>query len=328
MKHILIVFSLLAVLFCLLSCTQQSVAPNRFDTPAETAAPETEPSQATTVTPSTSVQLPQTEPEPPQVSTAPTETSSAKTEPPADIGGLTVCIHTQMYKSEELDCSYHSIDGTLIQYVGADNFNEWVARCEAGKTTGGTCRFAHITIVRFVEDFQIPRDVFEFLNDNVLNLSYDYNLDAIYGGKEKAEEYYTSDRLQALLEKRVLRLFKSKLLSYVRAENAAAFSEWIEATNKSQWGFSEMNRQHAELPGYGYTDEFKANPNQVSCRTLVAEFAVPREQAARLLDEAFGAYSSCERTIDLAALYSVPNESVISRTPFDDDMTLFQPKAQ
>ncbi len=65
-----------------------------------------------------------------------------------------------------------------------------------------------------------------------------------------------------------------------------------------------MIRQHAELPGYGFTDEFKGNPNQASCRALVTAFTIPREQAAKLLDEVSAAYTGCERTIDLAALYS------------------------
>lgn len=232
------------------------------------------------------------------------------------VGGSTSCIHTQFYKEEELDSSYHSIDGLLIQYVGAERFRSWVAQREAEKEPSGECPFEHITIVRFVEDFQIPREVFEFLCDNALGLTYDYDPDAIYGGAEKAERYYTSDRLQPLLEKRLLRLFKSKLLAYVRSAGADAFSAWLEAVNRTEWGSSALSRTHTELPGYGFTDEFRGNPCQVSCRKLITAFRIPRWTAEQLLAESRAAYKDCARTIDLGLLYS-------DTDPAADDSALF-----
>ncbi len=260
--------------------------------------------------------------------TAPVTDAPVTDAPLTELGGSTACIHTLMYGEDELDTSYHSIDSTLIQYVGADRFNEWIAQREAEKTVGGECPYAHITIVRFVEDFQIPRDVFAFLCDNALNLQYDYNLDAIYAGEEAAARYYTGDRLQTILEKRLIRLFKSKLLEYARTRDAAAVTAWIEATNRTEWGFSKATRSHTELPGYGFTDEFRGNLNQVSCRTLISAFDIPRAAAEEMLHEACAAYAGCARSMDLDALYSAAMEDATQsgQTPYENDMTFLRSK--
>lgn len=142
----------------------------------------------------------------------------------ANVGGATSCIHTLIYGDTELDNSYHSIDSVLIEYVGEDSFVAWITEKEANKSSLDVCPFNHINIVKFVEDFEIPRQVFEDLYYNFLYLQYDYDIDAIYNGTVAAENYYTSDRLQTVLEKKTIRLFKSKLVDYVNTQNSTAFS--------------------------------------------------------------------------------------------------------
>ncbi len=244
-----------------------------------------------------------------------------------DIGTAFNCRHMLITKYV-IDDSYHTIDGSLIWYVGEDRFNEWLTKCEmlyGDPIPGKKCE--PINIVRFVEDFQIPREVFEFLCENLLDLWYDYNLDVIYEGEEAADRYYSSDREQILLEKYLIRRFRNNLLKYARSQNDQAVTEWIEATNRTEWGVSELSRTHTELPGYGFTDEFKGRVQQISCRTMVNAFSIPKSVAEQLLSEAESQCEGCERPFDLALLYfDNKTPSSVKLSPYEDDLTLLRPR--
>ena len=105
---------------------------------------------------------------------------------------------------------YITFPGALIRYVGSDRFDEWIRFYENNKEVFRTeynegkrdCPYGS-SIVDFVEYFEIPREVFEIL---ILSngLGYDFNIDAIYAGKEAAEEYYSSDRTQLCLAKAII----------------------------------------------------------------------------------------------------------------------------
>lgn len=220
--------------------------------------------------------------------------SKESSEDNAMVGGSTSCIHTLLYGVTELDNSYHSIDSVLIEYVGEDNFVVWIAEKESNKSTSDICPFNYINIVRFVEDFEIPRQVFENLNNNYLYLQYDYDVDAIYGGKTVAEIYYTSDRLQNVLEKKTIRLFKSKLVDYVVSQNSTSFSSWID----------EKNTQIPRINSVQSIPEFTGNYNQFSYIEFINKFDIAKATAVELFEEAHSAYSSCERVLNFDAIYS------------------------
>ena len=237
------------------------------------------------------------------------ETDDEKTDS-TGIGGATYCIHTVVHNGVDYDHSYHSIDSTLINYVnyqfGDDAFDTWVKekRVEIVPAPNDNYKSCtNVTIVDLVEDFSIPREVFEALNDNYLAAGYDYNLDTIYAGKDVAEVYYTSDRLQTVLEKEVLRFFKGKLVLYVNEQDHNAFNSWVESKKSTEWGFSEATKSHKEIAGFGYSDEFKGRQCQYSYAELIHTFNIPKE----VVEEAFAAVSqnpAFKGKLNIDALYS------------------------
>ena len=88
------------------------------------------------------------------------------------------CRHSDTYQN-----SYHSISGTLIYYVGETNFSYWVEKVSADKEkyTGTDCPGEYCTIVRFIKDFNIPRENFQAILDNsgMDYFVFDYNPDII-----------------------------------------------------------------------------------------------------------------------------------------------------
>lgn len=237
------------------------------------------------------------------------------------IGGATYCIHTVVHNGVDYDHSYHSIDSTLINYVnyqfGDDAFDTWVKekRVEIVPAPNDNYKSCtNVTIVDLVEDFSIPREVFEALNDNYLAAGYDYNLDAIYAGKDVAEVYYTSDRLQTVLEKEVLRFFKGKLVLYVNEQDHNTFNSWVESKKSTEWGFSEATKSHKEIAGFGYSDEFKGRQCQYSYAELIHTFNIPKE----VVEDAFAAVSqnpAFKGKLNIDALYSgIKSGSAISHS--------------
>lgn len=228
-----------------------------------------------------------------------TDDTFPETASDATVARSDTCIHTVLYHDVVLDDSYHSIDGTLIEYVGTDAFDAWVQKKEAEPT--GSCTYSHINIVDFVHDFDFPRAVFEELNNNVLSLDYDYNLDAIYGGT--AEEYYTngdttSDRTQTILEKRVLKLFKSKLIDTAIADERNHITSW-------DVGSLSASKQDTLTRDCNSTiTDFQGNLCQFSIRSFLAAFGIPLDTTETLFQEAKAAYSDYTGELDIYALYS------------------------
>ena len=260
---------------------------------------------------------------------ASTETSESST-PNQDVdavSGSKYCDHDVVYNYGVQDRSFHSIDGILINYVGQDEFYKWVEEKNSESTVFNNdeksgCT-ATMTIVNFVNDFNIPRRDFEVINDNFLALAYDYNLDAIYAGKEVAEAYYLSDRSQIIMEKRFVRLFKSQLRLYVENQDATAVTNWIEKKNSTEWGFSEATRSHIEIPGCGYSDEFRGGYSQYSFKEFIDYFNIPRDVVEEI-------YLQCqnpalEGKLDLDALYSAEFDEEYFKTtnPLEIDMQFF-----
>lgn len=226
------------------------------------------------------------------VETVPNDTAQAEED-------NTPCIHMVMLDGVVLDNSYHSIDSTLIQYVGADAFADWVQEKEA--EPDGSCAYSHINIVDFVHDFEIPRAVFEQLNDNALVLYYDYNPDAIYGGT--ADEYYTggdttSDRTQTILEKQVLLLFKSKLIDTAIADGRNNITTWDIGS------LSASTRDTLTRDCNGTIIDFQGNLCQFSVRSFLAAFGISLDTTETLFQEAKAAYSAYTGELDIYALYS------------------------
>lgn len=247
---------------------------------------------------------------------------STDTEPVTDrpiIGGSEYCDHDVVYNYGVQDGSFHSIPGTLIEYVGQDEFSKWVEKKTEDMLASNEGKYDSclvFSIVDFVNDFNIPRLHFEAINDNFLADYYDYNLDAIYAGKEEAEAYYLSDRSQIIREKRFIRFFKSQLRLYVENQDATAITNWIEEKNATEWGFSEATRSHIEIPGSGYSDEFRGGYSQYSIKEFIDYFDIPRDVVEEI-------YLRCrnpalEGELDIEALFSTESSDIGSN---DSDRT-------
>ncbi len=102
---------------------------------------------------------------------------------------LSICRHMIVRDGVVVDNSYHTISDELILYVGKENAAAYFAKKNAENATTTKC--TTVSIVDFVEYFNIPKDVFRNLTSSS---NLDYNTDAIYQGTAAAESYYTSDR--------------------------------------------------------------------------------------------------------------------------------------
>ena len=241
------------------------------------------------------------------------------------VGGSKYCDHDVVYNYGAQDRSFHSFDGILINYVGQDEFYKWIEKKTEDMLAlnEGKYKRCFVSIVDFVEDFNIPRRDFEAINDNFLALAYDYNLDAIYAGKEVAEAYYLSDRSQIIMEKRVIRRFKVLLMLYVENQDATAVTNWIEKKNSTEWGFSEATRSHIEIPGCGYSDEFRGGYTQYSFKEFIDYFNIPRDVVEEI-------YLQCqnpalEGKLNIDALYAAKCDEDYFKTtnPLEIDMQFF-----
>lgn len=222
---------------------------------------------------------------------APTETpAEAPNEAPIDTPNIDVgssrCKHTVMAGYNDIDFAYHSFPGALISYVGSDRFDEWIGFYENNKEVFRTeynegkrdCPYG-ISIVDFVEYFEIPREVFEIL---ILSngLGYDFNIDAIYAGKEAAEEYYSSDRTQLCLAKAIIFSIKRGFPHYMYTIGATASeTEWRESKLENGWygtvllekvteQYEAENKDTSKLPD--------APPLDYSLTEYVHTFDIPR----------------------------------------------------
>ena len=284
-------------------------------------------SDATAETPTEDSSIASTEPptETPTGTPADEPESSTSNQNVNAVGGSKYCDHDVVYNYGVQDGSFHSFPGNLIEYVGQDEFNKWIEKKTEDMlaSNDGKYKSCFVSIVDFVNDFNIPRRDFEVINDNFLADVYDYNLDAIYAGKEAAEAYYLSDRSQIIREKRFVRLFKSQLRLYVENQDATAVTNWIEKKNSTEWGFSEATRSHIEIPGCGYSDEFRGGYSQYSFKEFIDYFNIPRDVVEEI-------YLQCqnpalEGKLDIDALYAAEFDEEYFKTtsPLEIDMQFF-----
>lgn len=238
-----------------------------------------------------------------------------------NVGGATSCIHSVVHDGIEFDFSYHTIPGNLIQYVGDKEFDEWIETKESEIQElydDGTAICPFTTIVDFVNKFNIPREVFEALNDNYFSSIYDYNLDAIYAGEEEAETYYTSERLQHILEKRTIRLMKMDLRTYVKQEDSNAITEWCAKKNATDWVFSDTTRTTVELNRSGISSEFEALYSQYSLAEFINEFDIPSSVVAASFDK--WKHPDYTGTLNIEALCSIDDVALFTAVdPFEID---------
>lgn len=120
------------------------------------------------------------------------------------IGGTDVCnVHPFS--------SYHWFPQTMIEIVGADQFNEWIENAEKATPTSD-CRYPEANVYAFIRHFNIPRSEFEEqYYHSSLYYSTVLNFDVLYDdSQESADEYYRNvDYLNGVYEKR-------KALSYLK----------------------------------------------------------------------------------------------------------------
>lgn len=260
------------------------------------------------------------------ISEADVSESSTSNQNAENVGGRDLCKHIVMNREVDIDNSYHTIPGTLIEYVGQDEFSKWVEKKTEDMLTSNEGKYDSclvFSIVDFIVDFNIPRHDFEIINDNFLADYYDYNIDVIYAGKEAAEAYYSSERLQMILEKRVIRQLKVQLKLYVENQDAAAVQNWIKEKNATEWGFSEATRSHIDIPGCGYSDEFRGGYSQYSIKEFIDYFDIPRDVVEEI-------YLRCQKhpafegELDIEALFSTESSDSGSN---DSDRTDKNPLA-
>ena len=289
-KKILTAFMVLACVMLLVGCMNNSIPNIKIYEPETTDSPETTAQYSET-------------------------TKSNETESPGTaVGGPIPCLHTSFGKHLDYDRSYHSINGTLIDYVGQERFEAWVKEkriAEQGVEKSLEKCNSHFTIYDFVKDFDFPREVFEALNDNYLRANHDYNLDVIYASREEAEAYYSSDRFLKTGEITMLGFFKGKLSLYVNSIDSTAEEKWIARKNETEWGFSDATRSHIKITNmfgtYSYSDEFTGHPAQYGFAEYIKEFNIPRE----VVEELVARYNY---PIDVDRLYSELDSETLFKT--------------
>lgn len=248
------------------------------------------------------------------------------------------CRHSNTYEN-----SYHSISGTLINHVGNTNFSNWVEIISADKEkyTDTDCPSEYCDIVKFVKDFNIPRENFQAILDNsgMDYYSFDYNLDIIYSGDEKLiDEYYCSGKEseKEYLVKECLYEIKINLFAYIKIEFPDEFNKWVSEMNSLKiQAYTQMDKKPLLLYSRmidgslvdTYSNEFTGDLRQWSIPEFIAQFNIPREKFTELVDrntinrEATVPLTAIEFDINLLYDKFVPqfkNQDVTAETWFAD----------
>ena len=196
--------------------------------------------------------------------------------------GLNPCKHsTIILDNIILDNSYHQISRQLISYIGEDAFNEWVNKNNE----------EDLNIIRFVIDNDIPYEYMEqlILTDPSVYYYFDYNLDAIYSGKE---DYYTGDRTEKVLRRNFLLSVKCGLNDLIK--NNEKYSKWIEEKKNSEWEYCNN------------CGDFDGNMRQWSISEVVAYFNITEKEMSEINDRATKTVMySCE--LDFDSVFSDSN---------------------
>lgn len=127
-----------------------------------------------------------------------------------------ITISSDIGGSEYIHCqSYHDFSGALIDFVGANKFDEWIKNTEEKQNTvkDEECIAPLQNIYQFIIDFNISKE--EFTRLYYSDGSYytrDYNINLLYSGdKEAIEAYYTSGGNTALFEHRI-KIYEIKIM--------------------------------------------------------------------------------------------------------------------
>ena len=324
MKKILI--ALLALLMLLTSCNTVHVPSN---TPDETDPPLIEPNVSDNP-PSSTPEIPADGTD--EVQNIPPTTSS--------VGGFVPCIHAVMDKNLDMDFAYHTFAGPLIAYVGSDAFYAWKQDRDANKQAAreayecgeANCPYVS-TIVDFVNDFNISREVFELLITNVRE-NIDYNVDAIYAGKDAAEKYYTSERSMEAISRNLLYYVKGEIAYSVRNSQTDAFESWTAEKSVNGWYGSELyaasvkklkneKRDTSILPE-DVTVFTGTNIAQFSITELVHTFDIPRNTIENIFNTYIEGWEF-SGTVDIDAMLAADWDAEYYKTtrPLDIDMQYF-----
>lgn len=248
------------------------------------------------------------------------------------------CRHSNTYQN-----SYHSISTTLINHVGKTNFSNWVEKVRADKEKyiDTDCHGEYCNIVRFVKDFNIPKENFQAILDNsgMNYYAFDYNLDIIYSGDEKLiDEYYCSgkEREKEYLIKECLYGIKIDLSAYIKIEFPDEFNKWVSEMNSLKiQAYTQMDKKPLLLYSKmiddslvdTYSNEFTGNLRQWSIPEFIAQFNIPCEKFIEILErntinrESIDQLTAVEFDIDLLYYKFVPqfiNQDVTAETLFAD----------
>lgn len=122
------------------------------------------------------------------------------------------CTHSESYAN-----SFHAFPPELADYVSEDKFEEWYGQ-KFEKTDD--CPVFGRNVYEFIKYFDVPREEFEriyYTTDNYY--IYDFNIDLLYGGSEKAvSDYYErGGNFKEMKQREAERDIKSGLVGLVDA---------------------------------------------------------------------------------------------------------------
>ncbi|GHV14141.1 hypothetical protein FACS1894219_09870 [Clostridia bacterium] len=149
-----------------------------------------------------------------------------------------ICVHNSVSYGSE-NASYHTIMGTLTDYIGGEKFEAWRIETEQTSKLNATadCKWPDFTIINFIDYFNISRDDFERLyNKTIYYYVVDYDVDVLYSGdKQLIEQYYIDYKYENAAEmeyRQGVRNLKSDLYNFYMAEyydvpSDEAYSEFI-----------------------------------------------------------------------------------------------------
>lgn len=211
-----------------------------------------------------------------------------------DIGGSIPCLHSLKINGIEIDNPYHSVTSSFIEFVGEENFSIWSKRYEDNSEA--------FNIEHFVYDFNIPRNIFEFIYayDGGTKYQVDYNIDAIYSNQ--CDEYYSEanseERVKTYMEGYYLTCLKSNMLDYVINNNSFKFSDWCNKKNES--------RDWCKLPvPEEISKEFMTFTGQIS-RWTISEFIQEFDISVDIMksfEKRFSNNAQTGCTLDYSKLY-------------------------
>jgi|LSQX01.2.fsa_nt_gb hypothetical protein len=174
----------------------------------------------------------------------------------------------------ELDNSYHLIPPCLIDFVGMEEFVKW---SETFKNDP-----EGYNVSRFVSDFKVPKDTFEFILKyfGAEKYYFDRNADAVYDGT--ADEYYSDknrgERLRIHFLNNFIYCLKSNLITYVTENKPDACQAWCARQNDTREWLRDPVPE-------GISEEFlvfDGQPSRWDIAPFIAEFGIEKAEVEKL----------------------------------------------